>query len=144
MTDLLTYSNENGRYEAVSPLPDWPGTLIFPLMTKSLFVKFNAWLAERSSEPVNEENIQERMGYVISLNGESSGNKYFVYDTWGTAVRFGDFSQIENIQDGWLEETAEPPYPLMAWACLCTEEWTNRSTSFRLPSDEGVAVSGQG
>lgn len=123
----------------ISPLPDYPGKITFPLiMTLPMHRKWQAFINNRSERDPDSP----RVGVVFAGEDANSERIPFLYDDAELARMFGTFEVVGPDGKKITEKTAEDKVPLSVsvWIARCYREWENAQVTFRWNGAAGVVA----
>lgn len=122
---------------AVSPLPDYPGTLRFPLvMTLAMHKKWQEFINGK----ITQSAEVARVG-VAFVQDEGDGERLpFVYDDVELGLLFGKL-ELTGPAGAITEKTKADnlPLPVAVWVSKCYREWENSQLLFRWSGVTGMA-----
>lgn len=128
MTEL-TYLQLDGA--AVSPLPDYPGVISFPLvMTLAMHKQWQRFVNERGERDADDP----RIGVAFTGDEPDATNRQsFLYDDVELALLFGELEV--TAPDGKKISSRTKldalPLPVAVWIARCYREWENSQLFFR-------------
>lgn len=113
-----------------SPLPDYPGTITFPLvMTLAMHKRWQAFVNGRAERDPNEP----RVGVVFVDDGAEGDRIPFVYDDIELALLFCKLELTGPDGKKITEKVAldNLPVHVSAWMAKCYREWETSQMFFR-------------
>lgn len=137
MTEL-TYLQLDGA--AVSPLPDYPGVISFPLvMTLAMHKQWQRFVNERGERDADDP----RIGVAFTGDEPDAANRQmFLYDDVELALLFGTLD-VTGPDGKKLTSKTKPdalPLPVAVWVAKCYREWEDSQLRFRWNGAQGVVA----
>ena len=137
MTEM-TYLHLDGA--AVSPLPDYPGLISFPLiMTLAMHKQWQRFVNEHAERDINAP----RVGVAFGGETEEDNDRVtFLYDDAELALLFGTLDVTAPNGKKLTSKTKldDLPLPVAVWIAKCYREWENSQLRFRWNGAAGVAA----
>ena len=135
MTDQ--YLSPDGVGE--SPLPDYPGRIVFPhVMTLPMHKRWQAFVNNRPAADADSP----RVGVVFTGASADADNRLaFSYEDVELALLFGKLDVTTADGKKLAVKTSDDlPLPVAAWIARCYREWENSQLFFRWNGRAGVAA----
>lgn len=137
MTEM-TYLQLDGA--AVSPLPDYPGLISFPLvMTLVMHKQWQRFVNEHAERDINVP----RVGVAFGGETEEDNDRVtFLYDDAELALLFGTLDVTAPNGKKLTSKTKldDLPLPVAVWIAKCYREWENSQLRFRWNGAQGVVA----
>lgn len=136
-TEAVRYLALDGSAE--SPLPDYPGSIRFPLvMTLPMHKQWQEFINSHAGRDENEV----RVGVAFIQDGASGERLPFLYDDVELALMFGKI-KLAGPGGAITEKTKidDMPLPVAVWIAKCYREWENSQLLFRWNGAAGMATS---
>ena len=133
-----TYLQLDGA--AVSPLPDYPGVISFPLgMTLAMLSQWQRFATERGGGDADNP----RIGVVYTGDEPDATNRQmFLYDDVELALLFGTLD-VTGPDGKKLTVKTKPdalPLPVAVWVAKCYREWEDSQLRFRWNGAQSVVA----
>lgn len=126
---------------AVSPFPEYPGTIDLPHFTLPVFKKWRQALADYSKltpEIVffSEVFTEDDAGAVEIAETEPTADQSSIrWVNLNDALILFDIAKkidLSGLEDGWRNDPFNNlPYLVVAWCAIVINEWANRQITFR-------------